>query len=198
MIEVFKIEGKTEEELLKEIDVNETHYVIEEQPGKLFKSKKYELTYVNKKDIKDAIKEFIKTIEISFKAKINVEIRVSDNIYNVGLISEDNARLIGKEGKTLNSIQMLIQQMINNKTGLNIRVNLDASNYKSKKQDRLEYEMKRLAKEVLRSKVEVKLDPMNSFERRIVHSIIGEFKNLETESIGETPNRYIVIRYKED
>ena len=198
MIEVIKLEGKSEEELLESINQDEIHYSVEEIPGKLLKKKKYEMTYVKRSEVKDEIKEFIKNIEMAFKAKINVEIRVSDNIYNIGLVSEDNAMLIGKEGRTLNSIQLLMQQMINIKTGLRLRMNLDASNYKSKKQGRLEYELKGIAREVLKTKIEAKLDPMNSYERRIVHSFISEYKDLETESVGETPNRHIVIKYKED
>ena len=198
MIELMKVEGKSEEEVLNGLDLNEIHYVIEELPAKLFKSKKFEMTYVMKKDVKEAIKTFIKNIEVSLKTKINVEMRLSDNIYNVGLIAEDNARLIGRDGKTLNSIQLLLQQMVSNQVGMDIRVNVDASNYKSNKQNRLEWQIKRIAKEVSKTKIEAKLDPMNSYERRIVHSVVGEFKELETESFGETPDRYVVIRYKED
>jgi spoIIIJ-associated protein len=106
--------------------------------------------------------------------------------------------LIGKDGRTLNSIQLLLHQIINNLTGLNLRINVDVGNYKERKIKRIEKEIKKIAKEVLNSKIEAKLDPMNSYERRIVHTIISNYEKLETESIGQDPMRYVVIRYKED
>ena len=75
---------------------------------------------------------------------------------------------------------------------------LDISNYKAKREKHLIYEVKNLCQDVLKTKMDVKLDPMNSYERRIVHSTVSSFKNLITESEGESPNRYVVIRYKED
>ena len=81
---------------------------------------------------------------------------------------------------------------------MDIKVNLDASSYKKKKEEYFEREIKKIAKEVLNTKIDVKLDPMNSYNRRIVHNIVSKFKNLETESVGEEPNRYTIIKYKED
>jgi len=198
MIEVVEKEGKTEEELLSSINLDNVHYKIEEIPGKLFKGKKYLIKTIEKEAIRNFIKEFINNLGSSMDKKINVEIRYSDDCYSVMLIGEDNSILIGKDGRTLNSIQLLLHQAINNKTGFNIRINVDAANYKTNKEKRLEREIKTIAKEVIDTKIEVKLDPMNSYERRIVHNIIGDFKDLKSESFGEDPSRYIIISYKED
>ncbi len=199
MIDVNKIEGKSEQELLNSINVDEVFYKVEEIPGKLFKGKKYELTYINKEDVKQFIKEYIINIALAMDIKVNTEIRLVDNkSYNVMLISESNPILIGKEGKTLNSIQLLLHQALNNATGFNIRINVDAAGYKMNKEKRLEREVKRIAKEVLNTKIDAKLDPMNSYSRRLVHEIVSSFKNLTTESFGEEPQRYVVISYKED
>ncbi|MEG2251316.1 MAG: R3H domain-containing nucleic acid-binding protein [Bacilli bacterium] len=198
MIEVFKIEGKDEKVLLNEVDCNEIHYIVNEIPGKLFKSKKYELKYIKQDDIKEFIKEFILNLGKSLKIDIKSEMIYKNECYNVVLDSEDNSLIIGKDGRTLNSIQLLIHQIISNLTNFNIRINVDVANYKEKKQKRLESEIKNIAKEVSESKIEAKLDPMNSYERRLVHTIISEYKNLETESFGENPERYVVIRFKED
>ena len=67
----------------------------------------------------------------------------------------------------------------------------------NKKIKNLKYEVSKIAEEVLNSKIEAHLDPMNSYERRIVHTLVSEYKNLETISEGEEPNRYVVIKYKE-
>ena len=93
---------------------------------------------------------------------------------------------------------MLLRQAISANTGFTVKVNMDASGYKAKKQKNLEFEIKKIAKEVMSSKIEAKLDPMNSYERRIIHNLIGNYEELETESFGEAPNRYVVIRCKED
>lgn len=198
MLELKVLEGKTQEELLNNIDVNEVHYIIEEQPGKLFKGKKVTLKYVEKSEIKNFIKNFIKEYANALEKTINVEIRESENIYNIMLLCDDNAVIIGKDGKTLNSIQLLLHQAINNHTGFNIRINVDAGNYKSNKEKKLEREIKYICKEVLSSGIEAKLDPMNSYERRIVHNVVGKFEKLESESFDEEPNRYVVISKKEN
>ena len=153
---------------------------------------------VKKEDIKNLIKEYVKELGYKMNLDINIEIREEDGIFNVLLISNNNSILIGKEGRTINSIQSLIRQYLNKDGEFNIKVNLDVSNYKAKKVKNTEFEIKRIAKEVLRTKVEAKLDPMNSYQRRIVHTVVSNFEELETESVGEEPNRYVIVRVKED
>lgn len=204
MLELYKSEGKTKEEakekLLELLSLEEKDLLLneEELEGKLFKAKKYICEGIKKDDIKDSIKNYIKELGSKMNLEINLEIREEDNIFNVLLISDNNAILIGKEGKTINSLQLLICQYLNKNGKFNIKVNLDVSNYKAKKVKNIEFEIKRIAKEVLKTKVEAKLDPMNSYQRRIVHTVVSEFEKLETESIGEEPNRYVIIRFKED
>ena len=114
------------------------------------------------------------------------------------LLSDDNAIIIGKDGKTLNSLQLLLHQSLNNMTGFNIRITVDAGNYKSNKEKRLERTVKNICKDVMSSKIEVKLDPMNSYERRIVHNVVSNYEMLTSKSFDEEPNRYVVISIKED
>ena len=198
MIAIEKIEGKDQNLLLKNINIDDAHYKFNEIPGKLFKSKRTELIYISKKEVINYIKEFIKILEKAFNTTINSEVNFKNDCYNVVLINDNQSLLIGKDGRTLNSIQLLLHQMINNLTGFNLRINVDVGNYKERKVKRIEKEIKKIAKEVLNSKIEAKLDPMNSYERRIVHTIISDFEKLETESFGQDPMRYVVIRYKED
>lgn len=198
MIEVITLEGKTEEEVKKQLEIEEYHYQIKEIPGKLFKSKKYELKAIKKEDVKNYIKDYINTIAKAMNIGVNIEIRYNEDCYYVMLLSESNPILIGKEGRTLNSIQLLLHQSINMLTDFNIRINVDAAGYKVNREKRLENEIKRIAREVSKTKIEAKLDPMNSYDRRIVHNIVGDFENLKSESFGEEPIRYVVISYKED
>ena len=88
--------------------------------------------------------------------------------------------------------------MLKTKSGALIKVNLDISNYKVKKLKNLESDVREIAKDVLNTKLDASLDPMNSYERRYIHSIINEYKNLKTESVGEGQERHIVIKYVEE
>ena len=204
MITLYNYEEKTQElakeKCLQELNLNEEELIIKESETDkgLFKNKKYILTAVKKQDVINEIKEFIKTLAIKMNIEINSEVTNRENSFNVMMVSNNNPILIGKEGRTIESIQLLLNQYINNQIDMDVRINVDASNYKGKKLKNFEYEIKKIAKSVLRSKVAVKLDPMNSYNRRLVHNIISEFENLTSLSEGEEPNRYIVVAYKED
>ena len=203
MLEKVILEGKNKEELLNKyleqnnLSLDEIYLKEEQTEAKLFKSKKVKLEIIKKEDIKKYLKEYIKTLGSNMGLTINSEIREKEDSYEIMLISDNNNILIGKDGKTLNAIQLLLHQSINNQVGFNIHITVDVSNYKEKKIKRLEHEVRKIMQEVEKTKIEAKMDAMNSYERRLVHTIVSENSNLETESFGEHPNRYVVIRYKE-
>lgn len=204
MLTLYKYEGKTQSEALEkclnELNVEEENIIKKETEteAKLFKSKKYILEAIKKSDIKEFIKDYIREIDKSFNININSEINEKDNIFKILLISDNNPILIGKEGKNIEALQSLIRNSIKNQIGIDVKINIDASNYKKKKEENFEREMKKIIKDVQNTHIEVKLDPMNSYNRRIVHNLASKFKNIKTESIGEEPNRYTVIKYEED
>ena len=187
-------------EKLESIAPLENFYYKEvlESEGKIFKSEKYKITAIKKEDVKKYIKEYLQTIGNLMGIEINAEIREEDGVINVGIVTDNSPILIGKEGKNIDALQLLLRQSVSNQVGTRIKINIDASDYKLKKQKRLEREIKNIACEVLKSRVAAKLDPMNSYDRRIVHSIVSTFDNLETESSGESPNRDVTIKYKEN
>lgn len=203
MINFKEYESKTLEEAIKkateDLNCEKEDLIIKENfvEGKLFKSSKYIISVIKKEEIKEYLKNFFKTLGNLMNITIESEIKIEDNIYNINLISDNNAILIGKEGKTINSIQLLVKQLVQNQFDNMIKINLDASNYKYDQTKRFERNIKNIAKEVLRTKVDSQLDPMNSYTRRIVHTIIGEYENLATESIGEGKDRHVVIKYVE-
>lgn len=203
MITSYKYEGKNNEELLIDalielkVTRDDVYFKQTTEEGKLFKAKKYIIEIIKKEDVINYIKKYINEFANKFGVKINSEVRESDGIINVMLVTENNALLIGKDGKNIDAIQILLRQAVCNQTNQNIKVLVDISGYKNKKNKNLEFEIKKICKEVLNTKVEVKLDPMNSYQRRIVHTVVSEFPNLKSESIGEAPNRYTVISYKE-
>lgn len=204
MCQKLEYEGKNLEDIIqncineKNISENDLIVIDYDEKNSLFKGKKTTASIILKNDIKEYIKNFFNNLAHYMNIEINCEIKEKDNTFDVLLISNNNAILIGKEGKNLDAIQIIIRAIIKNLTNNKVKVNIDASNYKAKKISALEREVKIIAKEVLKTKIDVKLDPMNSYERMIVHNYISNYENLHTESIGEEPNRYVVIKYKEN
>ncbi len=204
MLTLSKYEGKTETEALEKCinDLNTTEQELfikkTETEAKLFKSKKYIIEAIKKNDIINYIKDYIKEIDKSFNIEIKSEINEKDNVIKVVLVSNNNPILIGKDGKNIEALQTLIRNSIRNQIGLDIKINIDASNYKKKKEENFEREIKKIIKDVQNTHIETKLDPMNSYKRRLVHNLASTFKNIKTESIGEEPNRYTIIKYEED
>lgn len=203
MITFHSYEGKNidvlKQECLEELNVEESKIYFNEQEveGGLFKGKKVILEAIAEDEIISEIKEFIKNLSKLMNIEINSEIKIQDSIISIILVSSNNNILIGKDGKMLNSLQLVLRQTFSNLNRFNLKISLDISNYRNKKVKNLEREIKNICKEVNNTKVEVKLDPMNSYERRIVHSIVAEFENLQSISEGEEPNRYTIIKFKD-
>lgn len=202
MFSLLMYEGKNREDLInkitEELNCNENELVILEQftEGKIFKSQKYNLSVITKAEIKNQFKNFFNELSKLMNVTIESEINITeDNIYNINLVTSNNSILIGKEGKTLDAIQCLLRQISQNDLQNKIKINVDISNYKYEQTKKLEKNIKNIAKEVLKTKVDTSLDPMNSYNRRIVHTIVSEFSDLETESVGEGKERHVVIKY---
>lgn len=204
MLKTHQYEDKSDElalqKCLTDLDVSleELYTKTNEIEGKLFKSKKVELTALKKEDVKSYIKEYIDRIAQGMGIEIQSEIKEIDNVFQVILVSNENGILIGKDGRTLNAIQLLIRQSIQVLTDFNIKVNIDAGNYKAKKIKNFEHEMKKIMNEVQRTKINAKLDPMNSYQRRLVHHLANQYDHLSTKSYGEGRDRYIEIQYQEN
>lgn len=153
---------------------------------------------LDKLDIRDFIKDFFKNLSKLMNIDIEVEVSLRNDVYNVVLATTNSSILIGKDGRTLDAMQMLLKQILKNLTDVNFKVILDVSGYKQKKARNFEFEIRKIAKEVMNTKIPVTLDPMNSYDRRIVHTIIGDFPKLETYSTGEGIERAVNIVYKEE
>lgn len=190
---------KALEKCLNDLNVNkdDIYYKEEIQKGSLLKVSKAIIEVIKKDDIKILINNFIKEIGKYINLTIKTDIYFTDENIKVILDSENNAVLIGKNGKMLNSIQTLLKKHIENETSMNLKVYIDIENYKQKKIENLEKNVRKIINEVLLTKIDAKLDEMNSYERRIVHNIVSEYDFIISESFGETPHRYVVIKYVE-
>lgn len=200
-LEVF--EGKTQEEAkekaLEALNVSETEMFCKEEEikGKLFKATTYKCSAIKISDIADFLKEKLAELLNNMGIESQFETNVRDEQINIKMYSDKNSILIGKNGQTLMAIQTVLRQMVHNEIGMYPYILLDVENYKEKKISNLERTAKRIAKEVQKTKIDVSLDNMNSYERRIIHNVLTKFKNISTTSEGEEPNRHIVIRYVE-
>ena len=195
MIKVYKYEGIDEDDCLEKCIEELDTYACDLFINNLETEDKYSIEVIKKEDIINYIKTYLKDICSKMNVDLNLEVREEENIFNVTMVSNNNPILIGKEGKNLNSIQQLLRQSLKNLTNIDIKVNLDASNYKAKRVKNFEYQIKNIVREVQKTKVDTKLDPMNSYQRRIVHALLSDFSNVTTESVGEEPNRCVVIKY---
>ena len=199
----YTYEGKTYDEVkekaLSELKVNEEDLIIinkEEKSSLLKKTAKIEVTTIN--DVQNYIKETISEILKLMGIETNFEVRRRDKTISIKLFSNNNAILIGKNGRTIGALQTIIRQIVSNQINEKLSILLDVENYKEKKEKNIEYLAKKTAREVAKTKVEVTMDSMNSYERRIVHSVLANDKYVYTESIGEEPNRCVVIKLKEE
>lgn len=202
-MEKYVYKGKDKEELLnhalEELEVKEEEIFIKfrEEKGGLFQGKKIILEIVKVDDIASLGKQILENILKGFNIPGHIEKKIRDKQIFYSINSENNGILIGKNGRILESIQKYLRQVINSKIGIKVNVILDIENYKEKQNYYLERDVKKIARQVTLSKVDVKLDPMNSFQRRIVHNALSKFDYIETISEGEEPNRCVVIKYKE-
>lgn len=196
-----RYEGKNSEEVLnqalKELNASteEVYYdVTEEVTGGLFKSKKYVVSILLKNDVIDYVKAYLKEVTELMGLKVDFESQKRENYIKINMISDSNAILIGKNGRTMKSLQDLLRQSIQTQVGVRVNIILDTNEYKEKQQRSIERLAIRLAKDVVKTGVEVKMDSMNSFERRLVHNALNNFKGVATESVGEEPDRYVIIK----
>lgn len=202
-MEKYVYKGKEEHAVLNEalkdlgVTIDEVLTKISEEKGGLFSGKKVVIEIVKLEDIASFGKKILEDILKGFNLEGNIEKQIRNKQISYRIHSNNNGILIGKNGKVLSSIQIYLKQSISSQTGMYINVILDVENYKEKQNYFLERDVKKIARQVTLTKVDVKLDPMNSFQRRIVHNALSKFDYIKTESIGTEPNRCVVIKYKE-
>ena len=200
-MEKYKFQAKSEEGLLdkalQELNLNAEDVVTKtyEEKGGLFSGKKYTIEVVKLSDIAEVGKDLLKELLESIGIDANVETKIRNGQIKYEVFSKSNSVLIGKKGHILDSIQVYLRQAIFNAVDLFVNVTVDVEGYRSKQIYFLEKKVKKIAREVTLSKVDVKLDPMDSYTRKLVHDALQGFKYISTESEGEEPNRCVVIRY---
>ncbi|CCY78848.1 r3H domain protein [Mycoplasma sp. CAG:877] len=204
-MEKHRYTGKTKEEAISNatIDLQETQdnliiKELEEIKGGLFKSKKVEIEVIERREVVRYIKEYLQKLLKDLGFTSNIEIKNKEEVPTYTIYSDNDALLIGKNGKNLKALSILTSQHLLNELGRNFKFTIDINSYKEKREKSLESLARRIAREVATTKVEAKLDSMNSYERRIIHNALTNNKRVYTESEGEEPNRYVVIKPREE
>jgi len=151
-----------------------------------------------KSSVSDVAKNFLNDVfaAMNMTVVINVEYKEDEKELNIDLAGDDMGVLIGKRGQTLDSLQYLVSLIVNKESDDYIRVKVDTENYRKRRQDTLENLAKNIAFKVKRTKRTVSLEPMNPYERRIIHSALQNDKFVTTHSEGEEPFRHVVVTMK--
>ena len=145
--------------------------------------------------IDENVVEFLSSIFDAMKMEVEILVAVNEeeHIIEVELKGDDMGILIGKRGQTLDSLQYLVSLVVNRGQADYIRVKLDTENYRQRRKETLENLAKNIAYKVKRTKRPVSLEPMNPYERRIIHSALQSDSAVSTHSEGEEPYRRVVV-----
>lgn len=186
-IGLYKLEAKREDVKIQ---------ILEE--ASLFSKAKVRLSLATESEsesnIKTLAEEFVKAMGLN----VDIYVEERENEFFIDITGEDAALLIGKRGDNLDATQYLFSQMINKGVSHEEykRIVVDSAGYKSKREATLKNVALRTASRVIRENRNIALEPMNAFERRIIHSELADHSKVETESRGNEPNRYVVIKLK--
>lgn len=201
-MKVYSYEGKNKEDIkakmiydLKIEDESELFIKTSFKEEGLFRNKKEKIEVLIKDEVIEHLKKILSKIINQMGLEVKFECQKRENYIKINIFSNNNAILIGKNGKTIASLQNILRHAILNNTGFYINVILDVEDYKEKYNRRIINDALRKAKEVEHKKRAIPLPAMNSYERRLIHEALIKME-VETISEGEEPNRYIVIRPK--
>jgi len=169
--------------------------VIEEKRGLFGIGREATIEIYDVDDAAAFAEEYIKTALGGMGVEAETTSTVDEGIIHLNINSERNPILIGKNGRTLQALNELTRLAVSNKFRHRYRILLDVGGYKEDKYDRLQWIAKKTAREVVKTKVDVKLDPMTADERRVVHNTLNGMNHIKTESSGEGRDRAITIKY---
>ena len=146
--------------------------------------------------VEEKIETFLKgLLEQMGSQAVPHAVKGEDNTYKVELVGEDLGYLIGRRGDTLDAIQHLCNYSIKREAEGHIRINVDAEEYREKREESLRRYARKKAQQVLKNRRRTTLEPMNAYERHVIHATLQEMENITTHSTGTEPNRRVVIEF---
>ena len=206
-MEFLEFTGKTVDDALTEAAIKlETtsdkidYEVIEKGSSGIlgFGSKLAKIKARKKNNIEDIAVEFLNKVFNAMNLAVNIDVTVNmeDKMVDIELSGDEMGVLIGKRGQTIDSLQYLVSLVINKESEDYLRVKVDTENYRARRKTTLEELAKNIAYKVKRTKRAVSQEPMNPYERRIIHSALQNDKYVTTKSEGEEPYRHIIVVLK--
>ena len=164
------------------------------EPKKVEAPKEY--TAPEAGSVEEKVETFIKGLLEHMDSKAVPHCWKADgNTYKVDLVGDDLGYLIGRRGDTLDAIQHLANDTVNREVDGHIRINVDAECYREKREESLRRYARKKAQQVLKARRRTTLEPMNAYERHVIHAALQEMDNITTHSTGTEPNRRVVIEY---
>jgi len=209
MLKSIEVQGRTEDEAielaLEQLGLSRDDVSVEivEQSRTGFLGLKntpaiIKVLYEEKEERITQIENFLTGLFTRMDTNVSLDITEEEGSINVVLTGKDPGVLIGRRGETLDAIQHLTNYVINRSVSGRVRINLDAENYRQRRNEALESLASRTASKVLKYRRNVTLDPMNAYERHVIHSALQEHGHVSTFSVGSEPNRRVVIAYGEN
>ena len=153
-----------------------------------------------KSSIQDKAKEFLNSVFEAMNLTVVIDINYDEvnNSMNIDLSGDEMGVLIGKRGQTLDSLQYLVSLVVNKDVENYVHIKVDTENYRQRRKETLENLAKNISYKVKRTKRPVSLEPMNPYERRIIHSALQNDKYVTTHSEGDEPYRHVVVTIKRE
>ena len=151
--------------------------------------------YEAKESRTERVEDFLTGLFARMDIDAKLETTEEEGAINVAMTGSDPGALIGRRGETLDAIQRITNYVVNRGGAGRVRVNLDAENYRQRRNETLETLAERMAGKVIKYRRNMTLDPMNAYERHVIHTALQEHENISTYSVGNEPNRRVVVAY---
>lgn len=179
----------------QDVETSDINYkVIQESGFAMFKTIKVEaFTY---KDCVQTIKTYITDVIEAMGFEVEqVDVKLEDKDYRVNITTNNNALIIGANGKNLYALETLVKQVMSNIYHRHVYLNLDVNDYFKNKEEKLKRFAYKIAAEVGKTKVDAKLDPMPNYDRKVIHKVLKDLHYVNTKSYGEGKDRYLIVHY---
>jgi len=205
----IEVQGRTEDEAiesaLEQLNMSRDDVSVEivEQARSGFLGLKnspavVKVIYQSQEERTDQINSFLTGLFERMDVEVSLDIKEEEDSINVVLTGKEPGALIGRRGETLDAIQHLTNYVINRSVSGRVRINLDAENYRQRRNESLESLAVKTAGKVIKYRRNLTLDPMNAYERHVIHTALQEHEQISTFSVGTEPNRRVVVAFGEN
>jgi len=209
MLKSIEVQGRTEDEAieaaLEQLKMSRDDVSVEiiEQARTGFLGLKstpatVKIIYEEKEGHVGQIDSFLTGLFERMDVEVSLDIKENQDAISIILTGKEPGALIGRRGETLDAIQHLTNYVVNRSVSGRVRINLDAENYRQRRNEALEHLANKTAGKVLKYRRNMTLDPMNAYERHVIHSALQEHGQVSTFSVGSEPNRRVVVAYGAD